>query len=128
MLRFHNMDTADTPLEELESETSSIFIAHTKQQFVDLHVDTYHSNILSALKIDDAGLLFMKGAAERLKPSRDNSCTMELLVPLTSSGNLRRVVVGLLPTECSRNNTPSFSHSVASIVQVSHPYLYPCSP
>lgn len=59
---------------------------------------------------------FLIEALSRAAPSKDAYGSFECLVP-AEGGTLRRLVVAILPTACSRNNSPAMPHAVAGIVR-----------
>lgn len=59
---------------------------------------------------------FLTEALGRAAPSKDAHGSFECLVP-GEGGALRRLVVAILPTACSRNNSPAMPHAVAAVVR-----------
>lgn len=54
--------------------------------------------------------------AASLTPGTDNGVSAETFIPVADAG-LRRVAVAMLPTACSRHNTPSHAHTVTKLVR-----------
>ena len=109
MLRFHSFTDARP-----STAPSCVLVALTKAELEALRED---SPEVAALGFggDAVALSLIHAAAARLTPAKDGPVTIELLVP--GQPAFRRLVVGLLPTYCSRNNTPSLAHSVSLIVK-----------
>lgn len=114
MLRFHNIDQPSDS-KASDSSTSAIVVALNKNEILELDSS---SVILKVLGLNSAtAVSFLHSAVGRLTPAKDAPVTIELLVPYEEGGVFKRVVIALLPSYCSRNNTPSFSHAVATVIK-----------
>ena len=56
-------------------------------------------------------------SANKLSASKDNSASTELSLVHQGTKKLVKIVLAVLPTACSRHNTPSRSHAVSAIVK-----------
>jgi len=112
MLRFHLLRDRE---EVANGGGDGILVAFNKEDLKNVGVETlkalglHPSSIPGAMKLINAG-------ADRLSPTKDSPAVCEFLVP-DERGVFTRVCLGLLPTVCTRNNTPSLAHSVSTIVK-----------
>lgn len=107
MLRFHNLDgTTPTTVSK-----SAIIVGKTKHDVSEVPASVLHVVGLTTIE----SVCLVKAAASRLSPSKDAPSSVSFLAE--AGGDLSTIVVAALPTFCSRNNTPSFSHSVSKIVK-----------
>eukprot|EP00640_Fibrocapsa_japonica_P002026 CAMPEP_0113935174 /NCGR_PEP_ID=MMETSP1339-20121228/2379_1 /TAXON_ID=94617 /ORGANISM="Fibrocapsa japonica" /LENGTH=526 /DNA_ID=CAMNT_0000937235 /DNA_START=175 /DNA_END=1755 /DNA_ORIENTATION=- /assembly_acc=CAM_ASM_000762 len=77
----------------------------------------------SILKIDtisveaDGTKKLLSSIVDGLSPSTDSPASSELWLQPIGAGGPRRVVLGALPTACSRHNSPALPHSVTQLVR-----------
>ena len=110
MLRFHAINES---FKETAGKQGILIALEAKA----LQSLTATSPEILALGLDgQTSLPYIHAAAERLSPGKDSPATQELLIP-TSQASFFRLVVCLLPTFCSRNNSPSLCHSVSSVIK-----------
>lgn len=61
---------------------------------------------------------WLAGALANLKPQSETASTVEFLLPSAQEGNpFVKFVVAVLPTACSRHNTPSNAHALGNVVK-----------
>ena len=103
-------------LEQLQvrSDSDLMVIVDTKEAFT----TSFHM-IAKKTGINDNEVAFVVYIAEsRLTASADNTSSVEIFVRgITSTSPSRRVILAILPSKYGRHNTPSRSHSVASLVK-----------
>jgi M17 aminopeptidase N-terminal domain 2 len=111
-LRFYS---ADVYKEMANKDSDLMIISDKKESFT-----SAFSALATAAGISHAGdVAFLSSVAEvRLIVSQESPSSVELFIQgSTATDPPRRVILALLPSKFSRHNSPSRSHSVASLVK-----------
>ena len=111
-LRFHNLDSLDGTTPPTSASSNAIIVGKTKAD-----VEEVPLVALQVIGLTSDSIPLFKAAALRLSPSKDAPSSVSFLAGGGTGGNLSNIVVAALPSVCSRNNTPSFAHSVSKIVK-----------
>jgi probable aminopeptidase NPEPL1 len=98
------------------SKTSDVIIICDLKEFL---TSNFNELALTAGISNKEDIAFLESVAKvRLIPTAETACAVELFVRGdTPACPPRRIVLGLLPLNFSRHNTPSRSHSVASTIK-----------
>ena len=90
-----------------------MIIMDNKNSFLSIDID---SLIAKGIQIDNSeDLNCIKEISKQLKPSSDSVSNVEFY--LKSHDGIRHFTLAILPTACSRHNSPSKAHSLGPLIE-----------
>jgi probable aminopeptidase NPEPL1 len=114
MTSFNVTYSYDTPI---SVKKDIIVIAASKDFYTKLTVE---SNISEIAQFSEVELEMIKhGAQHKLNPTQDNISSLDFSFMLNEKPGIRKCIISVLPTGCSRHNTASRSHAISAFVKSS---------